>query len=149
RDIAPEIDVRVIPWTVPLRDVRQGSADKPGIAFIGGYRHPPNVDAAMWAARTILPELRKRISGVELLLVGSYMPPKVSRLAAKDIVPLGYVPTLNAVFERAKVTIAPLRYGAGLKGKVLESLAAGIPCVMTNIAAEGVNLPAALQTLVV
>jgi len=64
-------------------------------------------------------------------------------------VPLGYVPSLDNVFDRVRLTIAPLRYGAGLKGKVLESLAAGIPCVMTTVAAEGLDLPKPLQSLVV
>jgi glycosyltransferase involved in cell wall biosynthesis len=52
------------------------------------------------------------------------------------------------VFDRVRLTIAPLRYGAGLKGKVLESLAAGVPCVMTTVAAEGLDLPKKLQVLV-
>jgi glycosyltransferase involved in cell wall biosynthesis len=88
------------------------------------------------------------VPGVELLLVGSHMPPEIAGLAAADIVPLGYVPSLDSVFDLARLTIAPLRFGAGLKGKVLESLAAGVPCVMTPIAAEGLGLPAELQSLV-
>jgi glycosyltransferase involved in cell wall biosynthesis len=147
--IAHEIAVQVVPWTVPLREPRRrAQAAEPGIAFIGGYRHPPNVDAAVWATQRIMPPLRTLVPGIELLLAGSYMPAEVSGLAAKDVVPIGYVPSLDAVFERVRLTIAPLRYGAGLKGKVLESLAAGIPCVMTTIAAEGVNLPAELNVLV-
>ena len=59
------------------------------------------------------------------------------------------MPSLDAVFARVRLTIAPLRYGAGLKGKVLESFAAGIPCVMTTIAAEGLDLPKAMLPLVV
>jgi GT2 family glycosyltransferase/glycosyltransferase involved in cell wall biosynthesis len=160
REIAPDIDVRVIPWTVPLRDVgklpaaklgtKRGTAPTtaPGIAFIGGYRHPPNIDAAIWAAQSLMPLLRKEVPGIEFLLVGSHMPVDVSSLAAKDVIPLGYVPSLDSVFERVRLTIAPLRYGAGLKGKVLESMAAGIPCVMTTVAAEGLDLPAGLRSLV-
>jgi glycosyltransferase involved in cell wall biosynthesis len=160
REIAPDIDVRVIAWTVALRDVDKLPAKKrktrteaaagstAGIAFIGGYRHPPNIDAAIWAAQSIMPLLRKEVPGIELLLVGSHMPADVSSLAAKDVIPLGYVPSLDSVFERVQLTIAPLRYGAGLKGKVLESMAAGIPCVMTTVAAEGLDLPAELRSLV-
>ena len=72
----------------------------------------------------------------------------VSILAAKDVVPLGYVPSLDSVLSRIRLTIAPLRYGAGLKGKVIESMAAGIPCVMTTVAAEGLGLSAELASLV-
>lgn len=148
RKIAPEITVQVIPWTVPLREIVAKPTRKPGIAFIGGFRHPPNADAAQWAAQSIMPLLRKEVPDIELLLVGSHMPAEVSALAAKDVVPLGYVPSLDSVFERVRATIAPLRYGAGLKGKVLESMAAGVPCVMTAVAAEGIGLPAELEFLV-
>src|SRR5205823_7396132 len=103
---------------------------------------------AKWAAQTLMPSLRKELPGIELLLVGSHMPAEVSALAEKDIVPLGYVPSLDNVFDRVALTIAPLRYGAGLKGKVLESMAAGVPCVMTTVAAEGVDLPPELQSLI-
>jgi hypothetical protein len=124
RDIAPVWRVHVIPWTVPTARIeRQGAAEdtaKPAMAFIGGYGHPPNVDAAQWAARSIMPLVRRQVPGIELLLVGSRMPIEVSSLAAKDIVPLGFVPSLDSVFERVRLTIAPLRFGAGLKGKVLE-----------------------------
>ncbi|HVC54865.1 MAG TPA: glycosyltransferase [Stellaceae bacterium] len=148
REIAPDIEVQVIPWTVPLHDIVVKDSEKPAIAFIGGYRHPPNVDAAKWAAQSLMPLLRKEVAGIELLLVGSNMPAEISSLAGKDIVPVGFVPALDSVFERVRLTIAPLRFGAGLKGKVLESLAAGIPCVMSTVAAEGVGLPEELQLLV-
>lgn len=148
RQIAPEVEVQVIPWTVPLREISHKPTRKPAVAFIGGYRHPPNADAAKWAAQTVMPLLRKEVPGIELLLVGSHMPAEVSTLATDDIVPLGYVPSLDSVFERVRLTIAPLRFGAGLKGKVIESMAAGIPCVMTTVAAEGIDLPAELQFLV-
>ena len=148
RQIAPKVEVQVIPWTVPLREIDRKPVGKPEIAFIGGFRHPPNADAAKWAAQSIMPLLRKQVGGIELLLVGSHMPTEVSGLAAKDIVPLGYVPSLDSVFERVRLTIAPLRFGAGLKGKVLDSMAAGIPCVMTPVAAEGIELPEELQFLV-
>ena len=147
--LAPEVQVQVIPWTVEPHEITPAETERPAIAFVGGYRHEPNIDAAKWAAAELMPRLRKEVPGIELLLVGSHMPAEVSALAEKDVVPLGYVPSLDTVFERVRLTIAPLRYGAGLKGKVLESFAAGIPCVMTTIAAEGLDLPKAMQPLVV
>lgn len=147
--LAPSVEVQVIPWTVEPREIAHTKEERPAIAFIGGYRHEPNIDAAKWAAESLMPCLRKEVPGIELLLVGSHMPTEVSALAEQDIVPLGYVPSLDTVFERVRLTIAPLRYGAGLKGKVLESFAAGIPCVMTTVAAEGLDLPKAMQPLVV
>ena len=61
---------------------------------------------------------------------------------------LGHVAQLGEVFNRVRLTVAPLRYGAGVKGKVLESFAAGVPCIMSPIAAEGLGLPASLRALV-
>jgi glycosyltransferase involved in cell wall biosynthesis len=148
RKLVPGLDVRVIPWTVVVADATRTPIMRPSVAFIGGYRHEPNVDAARWAVEQVMPLLREQVPGVELLLVGSHMPPEISSLAAADIVLLGYVPSLDSVFDLVRLTIAPLRFGAGLKGKVLESLAAGVPCVMTPIAAEGLGLPAELQSLV-
>src|SRR5207248_6443440 len=98
-------------------------------------------DAAKWAAREIMPVLREQVSDIELLLVGSDMPDEVAALAAPDVVPVGHVPSLDEIFARVRLTIAPLRYGAGLQGKVIDSMAAGIPCVMTSVAAEGLDLP--------
>jgi GT2 family glycosyltransferase/glycosyltransferase involved in cell wall biosynthesis len=146
--MAPGVNVQVIPWTIEVRDIKKVEVERPAIAFIGGYRHEPNIDAAKWAVQSIMPGLRKQVPGIELLLVGSYMPPELTALAGKDVVPLGHVPSLDNVFDRVRLTIAPLRYGAGLKGKVLESLAAGVPCVMTTVAAEGLDLPKKLQVLV-
>jgi len=147
--MAPGVNVQVIPWTIEVRDIKKVEVERPAIAFIGGYRHEPNIDAAKWAVQSIMPGLRKEVPGIELLLVGSYMPPELTTLAGKDVVPLGHVPSLDTVFDRVRLTIAPLRYGAGLKGKVLESFAAGVPCVMTTVAAEGLDLPKKLQSLVV
>ena len=148
REIAPHVEVAVIPWTIATRELKKTEVERPAIAFIGGYRHTPNIDGAKWAVQSIMPVLRKLVPGIELLLVGSHMPPELSSLAAADIVPLGYVPSLDDVFERVQLTMAPLRYGAGIKGKVLESFAAGIPCVMTSVAAEGIDLPSELKLLV-
>jgi GT2 family glycosyltransferase/glycosyltransferase involved in cell wall biosynthesis len=148
RELAPQIAVQVVPWTVSPREIAAADANDTTIAFIGGYRHTPNLDAAKWAAQQLMPLLRPQVPGIELLLVGSHMPAAISALAARDVVPLGHVPALDSVFERVRLTVAPLRYGAGLKGKVLDSLAAGVPCVMTSIAAEGIELTDELRVLV-
>jgi glycosyltransferase involved in cell wall biosynthesis len=148
RKLAPDLSVRVIPWTVTVGATRQPPVARPSLAFIGNYRHEPNVDAAAWAVHSLMPLLREQLPQVELLLVGSHMPVEVAELAATDVVSLGHVPSLDTVFNRVRLTIAPLRFGSGLKGKVLESLAAGIPCVMTSVAAEGLGLTSKLQSLV-
>ncbi len=91
----------------------------------------------------------RKASPIECLLVGSDLPEEIRRLCGEGVTAVGHVPDLHDVFERVRLTIAPLTYGAGVKGKVLESLAAGVPCVCTPIAAEGIPLSAALQGCVV
>jgi glycosyltransferase involved in cell wall biosynthesis len=123
--------------------------DRSGIAFIGCYRHRPNADAAVYIARELMPRLRGSGEPIQAFLVGpSEDTPRVRDLSAADVRVLGVVPDLSHLLHRIRCTVAPLRYGAGIKGKVLESFAHGIPCVMSEVAAEGLNLPTELQWLV-
>ena len=81
-------------------------------------------------------------------LVGSKMPDEITRLNLPGLKPLGFVPVLADILHRLRCTIVPLRYGAGIKGKVLESFAHGLPCVMSEVAAEGLELSDDLAWLV-
>jgi GT2 family glycosyltransferase/glycosyltransferase involved in cell wall biosynthesis len=144
----PGLRVHTVPWAVLPRPSLIPFKDKSGYAFVGGYNHRPNVDAVLYLAREIVPllnEVEPRIVG---FLVGSNAPPEVASLAAQDLNFLGFVPNLTSVFHRLRCTVAPLRFGAGLKGKILESFAHGLPCVMTEMAAEGLNLPSQLEWLI-
>src|SRR5439155_2611610 len=82
RQISRALNVQVIPWTIEPREVPRPSVKQPALALIGGYRHPPNVDAAKWAAHEIMPLIRRQLPKAELLLVGSHMPQEVAALAA-------------------------------------------------------------------
>ena len=95
-----------------------------------------------------MPAVRKRKSDIECLLVGSDMPEHLRRLCKDGVVAIGYVEDLAEIFDRVRLTVAPLTYGAGVKGKVIDSLGAGLPCVFTPIAAEGLDLPKALQACI-
>ena len=116
-------------------------SERQDLLFVGGYRHPPNVDAAVWMAREILPHVRAQLPGAVLHLVGADAPPEVAALAALPGVRLhGFVPDLTPLLEGTRVGLAPLRYGAGVKGKVNHSLAHGQPMVATLCAVEGMHL---------
>jgi glycosyltransferase involved in cell wall biosynthesis len=138
--------VQVIPWSIPVRPVRTPFAQRAGIAFIGGFKHAPNVDAARWFVDEVLPLVRQTAPEIECLLVGSDMTRELRRnLAGPGVTVLGRVENLDEVFERVRLTVAPLRFGAGLKDKVLRSLAAGLPCVGTAEAFRGMaELPSAV-----
>jgi GT2 family glycosyltransferase/glycosyltransferase involved in cell wall biosynthesis len=133
--------VHVLPWTVPLDPDPAPFDERAGFALIGGYKHGPNVDAAEWLVGDIVPLVQAAAPGIECFLIGSHMPDALRRLERPGVVPMGFVPDLAPVLRGLRLTVAPLRYGAGLKGKVLTSLAAGVPCVMTRCAAEGMDLP--------
>jgi glycosyltransferase involved in cell wall biosynthesis len=143
----PGARVRVVPWSVPVRPTAVPFADRHGVAFIGHYGHLPNLDAAQWLVDEIMPCVRKMRPGITCVVAGSNMP-NMLRRALPGIEVVGHVAVLSELFDRVRLTVAPMTFGAGVKGKVLESLAAGVPCVCTPCGAEGIELPLQLQSLV-
>ena len=109
-----------------------------GIIFIGGYRHVPNVDAAEWLVNAIMPSVWDDFPSLTVTLLGSNPSERVWSLARDRRVRVtGFIHDVTAYFDAARVFVAPLRYGAGLKGKVGQSLEHGLPIVTTSIGAEG------------
>ena len=123
-------------------------AEREGLVFIGGFQHPPNVDAVLWYAQEILPRVRERLPGVKTFIVGSKVPATISALAADDLVVTGYVPDVTPFFTGCRVSIAPLRYGAGVKGKVNLAMSHGLPVVATAASVEGMHLSPGEDVLV-
>jgi len=144
----PAAKIHTVMWSTTPRPTRIPFMQRSGVAFIGGYGHAPNLDAARLLIDQIMPLVRKRNPSIECLLVGSDMPEHLRRLCKDGVVAIGYVEDLAEIFDRVRLTVAPLTYGAGIKGKVIDSLSAGLPCVCTPIAAEGLDLPEALQACV-
>ncbi len=108
-----------------------------GLVFIGAYQHRPNMDGLRWFLEDVFPALRSALPGVRFSAIGANPPAWVQALAAPDVVIAGHVPDLGAVYNTCRLSIAPLRFGAGVKGKVLLSLGYGVPVVGTHLAAEG------------
>ncbi len=148
RGIEPSLDVRVVPWTVLPRPAARPFEERSGTAFVGGFGHPPNADAVRYMVGEIMPLLRPLAPDCTVYLVGSKMPDALLNLRVPGVAPLGFVPVLADILHRLRCTVVPLRYGAGIKGKVLESFAHGLPCVMSEVAAEGLELPDDLAWLV-
>jgi GT2 family glycosyltransferase len=124
--------VREIPARGPL-----GFGDRRDIVFIGGFRHPPNVDAVKWFVKDIWPLVRERGIDGQFIIVGSDVPHEIAELRESGVLVKGFVQELGDVFNSCRISVAPLRYGAGLKGKVISSLSYGVPVVATSIAVEG------------
>jgi autotransporter passenger strand-loop-strand repeat protein len=141
--------VRVIPWALRPTPVETRFADRSGVAFIGSFAHAPNVDAARWLVHEIMPLVWRKAPEIQCLIIGSGLSDDLRReLTKPGINVLGRVDDLAAVLERIRLTLAPLRFGAGLKDKVLRSLAAGLPCVGTPEAFNGMKaLPAAITNM--
>ncbi|MDI6742745.1 MAG: glycosyltransferase, partial [Smithella sp.] len=114
--------------------------DRKDIVFIGGFAHPPNTDAVKYFVRDIWPILRRAGFSHRFVIVGSNVSDEIKSLEADDIIVRGFVKDLSDVFGQCLLSVAPLRYGAGMKGKVVTSLSYGVPCVATKIAAEGSGL---------
>ncbi|CAN5226747.1 glycosyltransferase [soil metagenome] len=141
RELVPGVDVQLVSNIHGASDAPAGREGRRDLVFVGSYRHPPNVDAARWMVQEILPRVRQRLPGIELQLVGADAPPEVLALARRPGVRyLGHVPDLDPVLDASLASVAPLRFGAGIKGKVNQSLARGLPVVATTCAVEGMFL---------
>ena len=112
--------------------------EREGLVFIGGYAHPPNADAVEWLVREIMPRVWEREPKMRLTLLGSNPTDAVRALTADPRVAVtGFVADVAPYFDAARVFVSPLRYGAGLKGKIGHSLEHALPVVTTSIGAEG------------
>ena len=140
RRLVPGAQVHCIPWSLTPQPSRPAFSKRGGVGFIGYFGHEPNVDAAIWLAETVMPLVWQRRPELECVIAGRAMPASVQNLARPGVTVLGEVADLQTVYDRVRLTVAPLRFGAGVKSKVLESFAAGLPCVMTPVAAEGIEL---------
>nr|WP_194300047.1 Hint domain-containing protein [Acetobacter musti] len=147
RAMVPDATVHHVPWHVPLRPGARPFEERSGVAFIGSFTHAPNLDAARFLVSSVMPLVRRQHPEISFLLAGSQMPDAIYRLRQDGVTIAGYVPDLHTLLDQVRLTVAPLRYGAGIKGKVLDSLASGVPCVMSTIAAEGMILPPELSAL--
>ncbi len=140
-DEVPEARIEVVSNIHDVQGPGPGWHEREGLLFVGSYRHPPNVDAARWLVAEILPRVRARLPDVVLHLVGGDAPDEVRALGQQPGVTFhDYVPDLLPLLESARVGLAPLRYGAGVKGKVNQALAHGLPVVATRCGVEGMHL---------
>ncbi len=114
--------------------------ERSGILFIGSYNHPPNVDAVLWLCQKIMPLVWQKQPDIKVTLIGSNVTPEVKALAGDKITVTGYIDDVSSYFLSHKLSVSPLRYGAGMKGKIGQSLEYSLPVVSTEIGTEGMNL---------
>jgi glycosyltransferase involved in cell wall biosynthesis/SAM-dependent methyltransferase len=138
----PNADVRHIPLMIASMAANPPGFDaRKDMLFIGSFPHKPNVDAALYFAREVFPLIRAKLPNAIWHVIGNDPPPEVQALAhVPGIRVHGFVKDLEPIFSSVRLSVAPLRYGAGIKGKLGTSMAFGAPAVGTTIAVEGMGL---------
>lgn len=147
RQLAPGVDVRTIVQfcfeTPPARRAppEPGSPHARTALFVAGFAHSPNVDAAQFLVGEIWPLLEAKVGPVPLILAGSSPTDEVRALASERVTVTGFVTELEleTLYRSCRVAIVPLRFGAGVKGKVIEALSQGLPLVTTAIGVQGIE----------
>jgi GT2 family glycosyltransferase/SAM-dependent methyltransferase/glycosyltransferase involved in cell wall biosynthesis len=140
QDELPGLQVYVVPNVHGEEHMGRPFEDRKGILFVGSFPHLPNRDAAQWLAEEIMPLVCLQDPDIPAYIVGSEPTEEIMALASDNVRVLGWVPDLESLYEHVRLSVAPLRYGAGVKGKVGESMAHGLPVVTTRLGAEGMGL---------
>jgi GT2 family glycosyltransferase/glycosyltransferase involved in cell wall biosynthesis len=120
-----------------------------GLLFIGGYNHTPNVDAAVWLVEEIMPLVWTRLPHVPVTLLGSNPPERVRSLAGDRVHVPGFINDVSPFFRRSRLFVAPLRFGAGINGKIGHALTFSLPIVTTPVGASGFGLAHGVTAMVV
>ena len=133
----PETKVKVLTNIHQVYGCRKTFSQRKDIMFIGGYQHTPNVDAVEWFVKEIFPLVEKQLPDLKFHIIGSKAPKHIQAMAKNNIVYQGFVENIEPIMDDIRIAIAPLRFGAGVKGKVNMSMSYGQPVVGTKIAVEG------------
>ncbi|MDQ3806318.1 MAG: glycosyltransferase, partial [Acidobacteriota bacterium] len=145
---APRAPGAVVPTVHRLRGRGLPFAEREHLLFVGNFVHRPNADAVRFFVEEVFPRVRAELPGARLLLVGDNAPPDLAAYESEAVRLLGYVPDLDPLMARARVFVAPIRFGAGINGKIGEALAYGLPVVTTSIGAGGLGFEGGEQALV-
>jgi GT2 family glycosyltransferase len=125
-----------------------GPEGREGLLFIGGYSHEPNVDCVRHLAAQVLPLIRRRVGDIGLDALGADPSEALLALRSEHVRIPGHIANVDPWFDRARVFVAPLRYGAGMKGKIGQAMALGLPVVTSTVGAEGMGLTNGVECLI-
>lgn len=137
RPVLVPFGMSALPLDGPPSDVERESDT---LLFVGNYHHPPNVDAAIWLCREILPLVRRQRPSVKLWLVGWDPTPEVWALSGERVDVVGGVPSIEPYLRRCTLFVAPMRMGGGMRMKLIEALSMGAPVVTTSLGAHGLGV---------
>jgi glycosyltransferase involved in cell wall biosynthesis len=137
---APGARVDVLSNVHEVYGCRRPFAERRDLVFVGGFQHPPNTDAVTWFVRDVFPLVRAKLPECRFHVIGSKVPPSITTLADAHVIVHGYVEDIAPYMDGCRVSVAPLRYGAGVKGKVNMAMSHGLPVVATSVAVEGMHV---------
>ncbi|MEC0227944.1 glycosyltransferase [Paenibacillus alba] len=141
RKYLPNLNIKAIPAYI-YDEIESGKPDfeqRKDLLFVGGFGHKPNVDAVKWFLQEIFPIILEKEKSLKLYIVGSNPPDEVLEFQSENVIVTGFVSDeeLNSYYKNSRTVVVPLRYGAGVKGKVVEALYHQLPIVTTSVGAEG------------
>ena len=137
--IDPTLDIHAeaigVEMGAPLESSRSSA---PSIGFLASFAHQPNVDGVFYFARSVLPLVREHVADVEFVVAGKNPPPALLDAACPGVRCVGFVEDVSTFYGSVDIVVAPLRFGGGIKVKVLEAMACGKAVVTTSVGAEGI-----------
>ncbi|HEY3637429.1 MAG TPA: glycosyltransferase [Rhizomicrobium sp.] len=148
RHVPPTTKLARMPWVVDCTGRTTPYSSTRDILFLGGFGHPPNAQAVKFFAGEVMPIIRDQLPDAVFNVIGSGARLRVPELMSDHVRILGYVPSITDYLDRTRVFVAPLLAGAGLKGKVLDAISHGVPCVLSSVAVEGTGLTHGLDCLI-
>lgn len=153
RTMEPSVETAVVPLYIldpgEMKSIDYNAWERRDVMFIGGFGHKPNMDAVIWFVNKVWPLVRKSLPDLVFNIVGSNPPENIKNLANSRIKVWGTVSDeeLKQIYRTVRMSIIPLRFGAGVKGKVVEAIFNKVPVLTTSIGAEGINNDSDILTI--
>ncbi|HEY7784236.1 MAG TPA: glycosyltransferase [Pyrinomonadaceae bacterium] len=144
----PGKPIALIPTIHSLQQRGPAAGQREGLLFIGNFNHTPNRDAVVYFVREIFPLIQRSLPEIKFNVIGGNTPPEVQSLASEAVRLHGFVPDIAPLFHSSKVFVAPLRFGAGVKGKIGDALSYGLPVVTTSVGASGMGIDNEHQAII-
>lgn len=144
----PQARIEVLSNVHEVYGRRREFAARRDLVFVGGFQHPPNIDAVLWFVHEVFPRVRAQLPDVIFHVIGSKAPKQILDLAHDGVTVHGFVEDIAPFMDGSRLSIAPLRYGAGVKGKINMAMSYGLPVVATTPAAEGMHARHGVDLLV-
>ena len=140
----PDKPVRNIPLYIyegQPENLNKDFSTREDIMYVGGFGHPPNIDAVLWFGKEVFPKILEKYPMMKWYVIGSKVPAEIQALASDNIIITGFLPDeeLDKLYRKCRMSVVPLRVGAGVKGKVVEAAYYQIPLVTTSIGGEGLD----------